>query len=119
MESSEKINSPLTKEKVRSFNELLSSLDDPFIDLLLSWKDIVGADNVGKMIPLRIEDKTLVIAVPNNMVLSVASRCRSRLLMKINEKKRIPAVENVKFLLDTKIFASNIKNKKRGENDDQ
>jgi len=112
MENSENTARPPKKEQVRSFHEVLSSLDDPFIDLLLSWENIVGADNVGKMIPLRIEDKTLVVAVPNNMVLSIAARCKNQLLTGINEGKKEQYIENIKFLLDIKLFANDIKNKK-------
>ncbi|MBO4441339.1 DUF721 domain-containing protein [bacterium] len=112
MENSENTKRPPIREKVRSFYEILSSLDDPFIDLLLRWEDIVGADNVRKMIPLRIEEKTLVVAVPNNMVLSIAARCKNRLLEAINESKVTQHVENIKFLLDIKLFANNIKNEK-------
>ena len=90
--------------KVKSLKTLVSDSHNKFMIILMNWSDIVGKGNSGTMMPLELKLKTLEIAVPNNMVLSIASKFASLIIKKANLCLQNEGVSKLKFEIKPEFF---------------
>ena len=70
----------------------------------MNWPNIVGKSNSRNMIPLELKQKMLTIAVPNNMVLSIASKFASVIINKTNFCFETESVSKLKFEIKPEFF---------------
>ena len=70
----------------------------------MNWKTIVGKSNARIMMPLELKQKTLEIALPNNMVLSIASKFASEIIKKANIYLENDGVGKLKFEIKPEFF---------------
>jgi len=89
---------------VKSIKTLIYDLHNKFIIILMNWENIVGKSNSKTMMPVELKQKTLEIAVPNNMVLSVASKFTAVIVKKANLALQNEEVSRVKFEIKPEFF---------------
>ena len=89
---------------IRSFKTLVSDSKNNMLIILMNWSDIVGKGNSGIMIPLQLKQKTLTIAIPNNMVLSVAAKFTPLIIKRANLCFEDENVKKLKFLIEPGLF---------------
>ena len=77
----------------------------------MNWPDIVGKSNSKIMMPLELKQKTLEIAIPNNMVLSIASKFASVIINKANLCLQNNGVGKLKFEIKPEFFKKTRKEK--------
>ncbi|MBR6422973.1 DUF721 domain-containing protein [bacterium] len=70
----------------------------------MNWPNIVGKGNSKNMMPVELKQKTLTIAVPNNMVLTIASKFVSVIINKANLCFETESVSKVKFEMKPEFF---------------
>lgn len=99
-------------ETAVSFEEVISSSKNKLLQIIMNWESIVGKGNHLIMMPLKLEKKTLSIAVPNNIVLSASVKFTHLIAERINAKFGAETVQKVNFQLDPSKFKG-IKNLKK------
>lgn len=90
--------------QVKSIKTLVSDSHNNILIILMNWPNIVGKSNSRNMIPLELKQKTLTIAVPNNMVLSIASKFSSVIINKTNFCFETESVSKLKFEIKPEFF---------------
>ncbi len=70
----------------------------------MNWSSIVGNGNARIMMPLELKQKTLTVAVPNNMVLSVATKFASLIINKASICLGNESVLKLKFEIKPELF---------------
>lgn len=90
--------------KIRSLKALVSDSKNNLLIILMNWSDIVGKGNSGIMIPLQLKQKTLTIAIPNNMVLSIATKFTPLIIKRANLCFEDENVKKLKFLIEPGLF---------------
>ena len=90
--------------QVKSLKTLISDLHNKYMIILMNWKAIVGKSNAGIMMPVELKQKTLEIAIPNNMVLSIASKFASEIIKKANLCLENEGVGKLKFEIKPEFF---------------
>jgi hypothetical protein len=96
--------------QVKSLKTVVSDSQNKFMIILMNWQNIVGKSNVKLMIPLELKQKTLEIAIPNNIVLAAASKFAELIMKKANLCFREESVLKLKFAIQPSFFK-----KKRSE----
>jgi hypothetical protein len=81
-----------------------SKKKDPFIALIMNWSKIAGTNNREIMMPRRITDNVLVIAVPNGMVLKAAARFKKKIIDNIYKTIGVSGIKDIKFTVDFSSF---------------
>ena len=84
--------------------------------ILMNWKAIVGKSNAGIMMPVELKQKTLEIAIPNNMVLSIASKFASEIIKKANLCLENEGVGKLKFEIKPEFFKKAKTERKKSRN---
>jgi len=90
--------------EVKSLKTLVSDSHNKLMIILMNWADIVGKSNSRNMMPLELKLKTLEIAVPNNMVLSIASKFAPLIIKKTNFCLQNESVSKLKFEIKPEFF---------------
>ena len=90
--------------QVKSLKTLVLDSKSNILIILMNWPNIVGKSNSKNMMPVELKQKTLTIAVPNNMVLSIASKFASLIINKINLCFETESVSKVKFEMKPEFF---------------
>ena len=90
--------------KVKSLQTLVVDSNNKFMIILMNWPNIVGKGNSKIMMPLELKQKTLEIALPNNMVLSIASKFASVIINKANLCLQNDGVGKLKFEIKPEFF---------------
>lgn len=92
------------KAQVRSIRALVSDSHNKFMIILMNWSNIVGKGNSKIMMPLELKQKTLCIAVPNNIVLAATSKFSALIIKKADQCIGEESVEKLKFSIDPARF---------------
>ena len=90
--------------QVKSLKTLVSDSRNNILIILMNWPNIVGKGNSKIMMPLELKQKTLEIALPNNMVLSIASKFASVIINKANLCLQNDGVGKLKFEIKPELF---------------
>ena len=90
--------------QVKSLKTLVSDSRNNILIILMNWPYIVGNGNAKIMMPLELKQKTITIAVPNNMVLSVATKFASIIINKANICLGEDSVSKLKFEIKPELF---------------
>ena len=90
--------------QVKSLKTLVSDSHNNILIILMNWPNIVGKGNSKNMMPVELKQKTLTIAVPNNMVLTIASKFVSVIINKANLCFETESVSKVKFEMKPEFF---------------
>ncbi|MBO4711891.1 DUF721 domain-containing protein [bacterium] len=90
--------------QVKSLKTLVSDSKSNILIILMNWQNIVGSSNAKIMMPLELKQKTLEIALPNNMVLSVATKFASVIINKANICFGYDSVLKLKFVIEPAYF---------------
>ena len=90
--------------QVKSLKTLVSDSQNKFIIILMNWQNIVGKSNAKLMIPLELKQKTLEIAIPNNIVLAAASKFAELIMKKANLCFSEESVQKLKFAIQPSFF---------------
>ncbi len=77
---------------------------DSFSKIIMNWTKITGNSNRDIMMPLKISNGTLVIAVPNGMVSKAAVRFKKKILENILNIAGSSGINDLKFVIDPKSF---------------
>ena len=101
--------------QVKSLKTLVSDSKSNILIILMNWQNIVGKSNAKIMMPLELKQKTLDIALPNNMVLSVASKFASVIINKANLCFGYESVSKLKFEIKPEFFKKAKIEKKNAE----
>ena len=99
----EKTKNP-TKAPVKSLKTLVSDSSSSILIILMNWQSIVGKSNARIMMPLEIRQKTLEIALPNNIVLSAVSKFSATIIKKANLCLGNENVGKLKFVIEPAYF---------------
>lgn len=89
---------------VKPLKTLVFDSQNKFMIILMNWPNIVGKGNSKIMMPLELKQKTLEIALPNNMVLSIASKFASLIIKKTNLCLQNESVSKLKFEIKPEFF---------------
>lgn len=81
-----------------------------FFRIVLIWEEVTGK-NAKLMMPAELKQKTLKVAVPNNIVLSAVLKFEKLMIQRINSNFEDETVLQIKFFVDPSQFK-----KKRNEN---
>lgn len=92
------------KAPVKPLKTLLTDSKSNILIILMNWQNIVGKGNSKIMIPLELKQKTLCIAVPNNMVLSAVSKFSVTIIKKANLCFENENVGKLKFVIEPAYF---------------
>ena len=92
------------KAPVKPLKTLLTDSKSNILIILMNWQSIVGKGNSKIMIPLELKQKTLCIAVPNNMVLSAVSKFSATIIKKANLCFENENVGKLKFVIEPAYF---------------
>ena len=90
--------------QVKSIKTIVSDSNNNILIILMNWQNIVGKGNAGIMMPVELKQKTLSIAIPNNMVLSIASKFASVIINKANLCFGYESVLKLKFVIEPAYF---------------
>lgn len=90
--------------QVKSLKTLVSDSKNNILIILMNWSSIVGNGNARIMMPLELKQKTLTVAVPNNMVLSVATKFASLIINKASICLGNESVLKLKFEIKPELF---------------
>ena len=90
--------------QVKSLKTLVADSNSCILIILMNWQNIVGKSNSRIMMPVELKQKTLEIAVPNNMVLSIASKFASEIIKKANLCFENENVGKLKFVIEPAYF---------------
>ena len=99
--------------KVKSLKTLVIDSNNKFMIILMNWPNIVGKSNAKIIMTLELKQKTLQIALPNNMVLSIASKFASEIIKKANLCLQSESIGKLKFEIRPELF----KKAKRGKSE--
>ena len=89
---------------VKSIKAIISDSQNKFFVILMNWSGIVGKSNAKIMMPLELKQKTLEIALPNNMVLSATSKFSALIMKKANLCTGEDSVQKLKFVIAPAFF---------------
>lgn len=106
-ETPEKIDGMQMKQRfsqVKSLKTIVTDSNNNILIILMNWQNIVGKGNSRNMIPLELKQKTLTVAVPNNMVLSIASKFAPVIINKANLCFETESVSKLKFDMKPELF---------------
>ena len=81
-----------------------------FFRIVLIWEEVTGK-NAKLMMPAELKQKTLKVAVPNNIVLSAVLKFEKLMIQRINSNFEDETVLQIKFFVDPSQFK-----KKKSEN---
>lgn len=101
------------KDQVKSLKSIFLDSQNKLLIILMNWSTIVGKGNSKIMMPLELRQKTLEIALPNNMVLSAVSKFSALIIKKANLCAGEKSVEKLKFVIEPSRFTK-LSNVKRG-----
>ena len=87
------------KAPVRPLKTIAADSKTKILIILMNWQDIVGKGNSKIMMPLEIKQKTLDIAIPNNMVLSAAAKFSPVIIKKANTCFGKEVIEKLNFTI--------------------
>jgi len=90
--------------QVKSLRALVSDSQNKFMIILMNWQDIVGKSNTKIMMPLELKQKTLEIAIPNNIVLAAAAKFAGLITKKANLCSGEETVQKLKFVIQPSFF---------------
>jgi predicted nucleic acid-binding Zn ribbon protein len=79
---------------------------------IAAWKHVVGAGLVNHTVPVRLENKKLVVVVEDNIWQRQLEQMRGQLLFRLNSLLGQPLVKSIELRIDPKTLA-----KTRGESD--
>ncbi|MBO7126021.1 DUF721 domain-containing protein [bacterium] len=98
--------------QVKSLKTLVLDSKSNILIILMNWQNIVGKSNSRNMMPVELKQKTLTIAVPNNMVLSVASKFSAVIINKTNHCFETECISKLKFEIKPEFFKKTKSEKK-------
>jgi len=75
-----------------------------FFRIILIWEEVTGRSNARLMIPAELKQKTLKVAVANNIVLAAASKFEQLMIKRINSNFDDETVTQIKFFIDPSRF---------------
>lgn len=99
----EKIKNPL-KATVKSLKTLVTDSKNNMLIILMNWQNIVGKSNSRIMMPVELKQRTLEIALPNNMVLSVTAKFAPVIINKAKLCLGKDSVSKLKFEIKPEFF---------------
>jgi predicted nucleic acid-binding Zn ribbon protein len=79
---------------------------------IAAWKHVVGAGLVNHAVPVRLENKKLIVVVEDNIWQRQLEQMRGQLLFRLNSLLGQPLVRSIELRIDPKTLA-----KARGESD--
>ena len=95
---------------VKSIKDSMLESSGKFFRIVLIWEEVTGK-NAKLMMPAELKQKTLKVAVPNNIVLSAVLKFEKLMIQRINSNFKDETVLQIKFFVDPSQFK-----KKRSEN---
>lgn len=95
---------------VKSIKDSMLESSGKFFRIVLIWEEVTGK-NAKLMMPAELKQKTLKVAVPNNIVLSAVLKFEKLMIQRINSNFEDETVLQIKFFVDPSQFK-----KKRNEN---
>ena len=95
---------------VKSIKDSMLESSGKFFRIVLMWEEVTGK-NAKLMMPAELKQKTLKVAVPNNIVLSAVLKFEKLMIQRINSNFGNESVLQVKFFVDPSQFK-----KKKSEN---
>ena len=95
---------------VKSIKDSMLESSGKFFRIILIWEEVTGKSNAKLMIPAELKQKTLKVAVANNIVLAAASKFEQLMIKRINSNFDEETVSQIKFFIDPSRF----KRKKEG-----
>lgn len=100
---------------VKSLKTIVLDSQNKFMIILMNWASIVGKSNARIMMPFELKQKTLSIALPNNMVLSAISKFSALIMDKANLCAGEKSVEKLKFTIEPSRFKKTKADKTKAE----
>ena len=95
---------------VKSIKDSMLESSGKFFRIVLIWEEVTGK-NAKLMMPAELKQKTLKVAVPNNIVLSAVLKFEKLMIQRINSNFEDETVLQIKFFVDPSQFK-----KKKSEN---
>ncbi len=92
------------KAAVKSIGSIISDSQNKFFIILMNWSKIVGKSNAKMMMPVELKQKTLEIALPNNIVLAATSKFSPLITKKANLCAGEDSVQKLKFIIEPAYF---------------
>ncbi len=92
------------KQQVKSIQTVISESPNKLLFAIMNWSEIVGKNNAEITIPIRLKQKILEIAVPNNIVLATVSKFSRLIIDRMNAKTGGENVLRLKFSIVPSLF---------------
>ena len=89
---------------VKSIKDSMLESSGKFFRIILIWEEVTGKSNARLMIPAELKQKTLKVAVANNIVLAAASKFEQLMIKRINSNFDEETVSQIKFFIDPSQF---------------
>ncbi len=88
--------------KIENFITKLS--EDPYTELIIRWKEIVGERNKELLFPISIKEGTLFLGVENSMVKSVVAPILGSFIERIRQKIPGSKIKFIKLIVAPEFF---------------